>query len=309
MRLDWINDILAILDSSSVNTAAQVRNVSQPAFSRRLKALENLLNFEIIDRSCKPAQASKPVKLHEVQIREISTRLEGLISDMRRESQQGGSRIIIASQHSITTSFATSLVGRLTAQYDMQVQLRSANRNDCHSLLLTHQVDMALTYQVPGERETLGKEFTETLEICDEQLVPICAAAQSGPLVAGRLPEQLPVIVYPANVFFGEIFNSRILTILNQLVTIRPIAETALTLAALQLGKAGIGLAWVPRLLAADEITRGTVVDLSNVLPSTHMQLVATRLTGRKTVLENEVWMILKNNITGGRAGLVGRSS
>ncbi|MEM8665677.1 MAG: LysR family transcriptional regulator, partial [Pseudomonadota bacterium] len=43
MRLEWLDDILAIADLGSLKAAAERRHLSQPAFSRRLKLIEESL--------------------------------------------------------------------------------------------------------------------------------------------------------------------------------------------------------------------------------------------------------------------------
>ena len=43
MRLDWIEDIVAVLDAGSISGGAARRNVSQPAFSRCLRTAEEAL--------------------------------------------------------------------------------------------------------------------------------------------------------------------------------------------------------------------------------------------------------------------------
>ena len=43
MRLDWLDDLLAVLEQGSLSRAAESRQLTQPAFSRRIKAIEDYL--------------------------------------------------------------------------------------------------------------------------------------------------------------------------------------------------------------------------------------------------------------------------
>lgn len=54
MDLQGIADFLALAELRSFSKAATARNVTQPAFSRRIKALEESLNVSLIDRSTTP---------------------------------------------------------------------------------------------------------------------------------------------------------------------------------------------------------------------------------------------------------------
>ncbi len=40
MELKWLEDFLSLADSGSFSRSAEQRHVSQPAFSRRIRALE-----------------------------------------------------------------------------------------------------------------------------------------------------------------------------------------------------------------------------------------------------------------------------
>lgn len=294
MRHDWLDDLLAILDSGSVSAAAQIRNLTQPAFSRRLKALEQVLGVEIVHRARRPATATALLRRNEARIREAAMIQRELIADLRRESRQGENRLVLASQHAITTSFAPRLVKSLTARNDVQVRLRSANRNECFVLLLTRQADLALIYEVTGERRETEREFVDSRRIHEERLIPVCAAAQAETFASGALPEELPIIAYPGDVFLGDVLNGKVLAALAPETKIRQVAVTALTLAALQMSKSGVGLAWLPESLAADELARSTLADLSEVLPTASITLVAMRLSGEHSPLEEKVWAALE---------------
>ena len=57
MNLEWIDDLLAVIDSGSLSNAAQRRFITQPAFSRRIRAIEKNMGITLIDRARKPVQA------------------------------------------------------------------------------------------------------------------------------------------------------------------------------------------------------------------------------------------------------------
>ena len=56
MRLEWIEDILAVAENGSFQMACEKRNVSQPAFSRRIRQIEQALGVTLFDRSTRPAR-------------------------------------------------------------------------------------------------------------------------------------------------------------------------------------------------------------------------------------------------------------
>ena len=54
MELKWLEDFIALARCGSFSRAAEVRFISQPAFSRRIKALEDWLGGSLFDRGTLP---------------------------------------------------------------------------------------------------------------------------------------------------------------------------------------------------------------------------------------------------------------
>jgi LysR family transcriptional regulator, hypochlorite-specific transcription factor HypT len=69
-----------------------------------------------------------------------------------------------------------------------------------------------------------------------------------------------------------------------------PKAETALTLAAVEMAAMGVAVAWVPESLAASRIADGKLVGLSATLPCIALDVTAVRLRGTAGPVEAEIW-------------------
>jgi DNA-binding transcriptional LysR family regulator len=50
MELAWLEDFLALADCLNFSRAAERRNMTQPAFSRRVRALEGWIGVPLFDR-------------------------------------------------------------------------------------------------------------------------------------------------------------------------------------------------------------------------------------------------------------------
>jgi LysR family transcriptional regulator, hypochlorite-specific transcription factor HypT len=71
------------------------------------------------------------------------------------------------------------------------------------------------------------------------------------------------------------------------------VAETALTLAMLQLALKGIGVAWLPQSLVRDSLAQGQLVQLNDILPSQTLSIRILRLNEAQTDLAERVWQEL----------------
>ncbi|WP_164666734.1 helix-turn-helix domain-containing protein, partial [Pseudomonas viridiflava] len=53
MELVWLEDFNALAESGNFSRAADARHVTQPAFSRRIRALESWVGVELFERTAK----------------------------------------------------------------------------------------------------------------------------------------------------------------------------------------------------------------------------------------------------------------
>ncbi|WHZ13108.1 MAG: hypothetical protein OJF60_003549 [Burkholderiaceae bacterium] len=292
MRLEWLEDLLAVLETDSLNAAAERRFLTQPAFSRRLQTIEQMVGVPLVDRACKPARPLPVLLRQRDRIRELTLDLRDLAYEMKRGDAL--ERIVIASQHAIMTTLAPELVKRVSAQVPGGILLRSGNYDECQSLLLSRQAQMTLTYRSTDMRAELRRDYLEELVLGNERLIPVIARESLPKLRVALQAGELPVVAYPADVFLGQVFARELQPRLPDSPFVHRQAETALTLAALQMAVAGIGVAWVPYALAARDVKDGTLKDLRESLPDCGLEIVAARQAHAPTAAESAVWEALR---------------
>lgn len=290
MRLEWLEDILAIAQTGSFSGAAQRRNLTQSAFSRRIQQIEDHVGVDLFDRSRKPVQLRPTTQAQGAQIEQIAGALRQLVVDLRRGDRVASNRVVIASQHSLTTSLAPRIVQGIQDRGEqIYVRLRSANLDECFGLLLSRQADLAIVYHAPDQEELSG-DYLEAIDILPDRLIPVLRPDLAQALLEGAAARDLPYVAYPSDVFFGRIMADRILSALDSGTIALPRAETALTLAALEMAVEGVAVAWVPASLARVRIAQGGACDLSASLPSCDLVIRAIRLRGPRSPAEDSLW-------------------
>ena len=289
MRLEWLEDILAVAEHGSFQAACEKRNVSQPAFSRRMRQIEQSLSVTLFDRTARPARLAPHVTAQLERMRDLSVGLRDLALLLRDTDGAQRRRIVIASQHAIAATSMPEIIGRY-ADLDVDICLQSANRDDCLAQLMTRRADIALIHEVAGSVDIPGSEFLDIIHIGTETLVPVFAADRLATLNHAYVHGELPVIAYPADVFLGQVQRRIIFPRLTRAGRVRIRLETALTLAALEFARTGLGVAWVPENLARADIGSRRLVDLSGTLPATSMNLIAARLCDASHPMLAEIW-------------------
>lgn len=276
MRLEWLEDLLAVIECGSIQAAAERRMRSQPAFSRRIQAIEAYLGVELVERSKKPAQLKPAVLDRTGTMQELAFGLQTLIHDLRRDGADRQTRVVVACQHAITTALMPGFVKRIAPRDDLSLRVRSENHDVCFAMLMTRRADICLVYGSPLS-PLPGRDVLEERVIAAEQLVPVFETAGLPRLAEDLARGMVPIVAYPADVFFGHIVLRDVYPRLGSAVHLHKLAETALTPAALQFALAGVGVAWLPRALAERDLAAGRLTDLCGTLPSSPLSLIALR--------------------------------
>jgi DNA-binding transcriptional LysR family regulator len=291
MRLEWLEDLLAVAETGSFQEAADRRRLTQSAFSRRIKQIEEHVGVELFDRTRKPVQLRATTAEQRDQMARLVSDMRQLVRDLQRGERLATNKITIASQHAITTALTPKILHGIHARHsDIHVRLRSANLDECFSLLLSKQADIAIVYRLPGEDHPIGSDFVETAMLETDILIPVYAAAGVLALEERIAAGDLAYIAYPEEVFLGQVLERLILPRIRSARRVTAKAETALTLAALEMAAVGVAVAWVPGSLARPRIADGSLADLSDVLPSSPLEVTAVRLFGDAGAVANSVW-------------------
>ena len=56
METKWLEDFVSLAETRSFSRSAQLRHVTQPAFSRRIQSLEAWAGSDLVDRSSYPTR-------------------------------------------------------------------------------------------------------------------------------------------------------------------------------------------------------------------------------------------------------------
>ncbi|MGR3504009.1 LysR family transcriptional regulator [Pseudaestuariivita sp.] len=290
MRVDWLEDIVAVLEAGSLTDAARRRNVSQPAFSRRLRAAEDALGTQLIDRSTKPARLRPGLEALAPRLRSAASEIRQLRVDLRLAATDDADSIVITAQHSLATTRAAAIIARIDDVPSIQgVRLRSANRDNCIAMLMVGEADIAIVHRTPTEPIWHRPSEVEVAGLAAERLIPVATEREAARILSGTLR----LVGYPGDVFLGQVFAERIAPRLPEALRLVPRAETALAPAAHSLAREGSGVAWLPETMARTDIAAGHLHDLSGQLPSTLLELVGVRTLRRHAPALDQAWTSL----------------
>jgi DNA-binding transcriptional LysR family regulator len=226
-------------------------------------------------------------------IQQLVNGIHELMQEFQRSDNETMNSMVIACQHAITTSIAPDLIKRVSDDIELNIRLRSANRDECYAMLMTKQADIMLVFASQNEQLSSQEEYLDRCDLGNDYLIPVCASSELAGVEKQLEAGEINIVAYPSDVFFGTLMDREVFPILRESILIRKNTETALSLAVLQCALAGIGTAWVPSSLAKIELANAHLCNLSDRLPMARLSLMAVRLNESKSEVENQFWEII----------------
>src|SRR5688572_20591080 len=102
MELKWLEDFVCLANTGSFWKASEQRHVSQPAFSRRIQALESWVGATLIDRSSYPVSLTPYGRQFLPYAQDILKTSHSIRDEFRMLSAAAENEIRIASLHTLS---------------------------------------------------------------------------------------------------------------------------------------------------------------------------------------------------------------
>ncbi len=265
MDLKLLHDAIALIECGNLSRAAARRHVTQPAFSRRIRALEDWVGAPLLERGANRVVVSPDLLAAEAEIRALLARGEQL---RRRIAAPGGAgqTMVLATQHALAAGVFPGVFGDFARRRpDLSWRLRTLNREDCVSLFVQGDADLMLCYEARGF-PPLPFDASVTKRVWrGDTLIPV-VGGRLRHLVdgAGRLSGTVPALSYPPGSHFGRLLAQ---TGLDDAFPVEAATggtvESAFSVGLLELVMRGAGVAWIPHTMCRARISSGDLVSLA----------------------------------------------
>ncbi|MFK7836810.1 MAG: LysR family transcriptional regulator [Sulfitobacter sp.] len=265
MDMQWLDDVLVLLEERNMTRAAARRHITQPAFSRRIRSFEDWLGVEVLERGTNRIEISAALLSNEAEIKALVARLGELRSKITRFDPHSYT-VSIAAQHApVFSTFPDMAMRAKQSLPGVRFRLRPGNLPDCVSMFLRGDTTMLLCYE--SQRAT-SLQFGPTIERARagiDYLVPVVGGSLRYAVKDnGDVAADTPAIVYPDNSYFGQVLVKAARPFGSHAQSVNPVCETAFSSGIKELALAGIGIAWLPYSMVHREVANGDVISLSN---------------------------------------------
>ncbi|MBT2332311.1 LysR family transcriptional regulator [Variovorax paradoxus] len=266
MNFLWLDDFKALAASGSFSRAADERNVTQPAFSRRVRALEAWLGVDLFDRRSQPATLTVAGEWFSDIADELLERVAALPGEAQAVSEAHSATLRIASTHVLSFTFLPRWLRTLETRTTVgPMQLMSDVLQRCEALIQQGKVQFVLSHAHPMSKGGLQSEAYVSAPVGKDVLVPVCSANNTGgPLftLENKTGIAVPVLQYSTDSGIGRITRAVLgqqLAHLEMQVVVT--AHLASVLRTMSLD--GRGVAWLPFTLIEEDLASGRLVRAS----------------------------------------------
>lgn len=275
MNMLWFDDVLTLLEERNMTRAAARRNITQPAFSRRIKSFEQWLGIEVLDRGSNRVEISPALATNEAEIRSMISRLNDLRTKIVQHDPAESVVSIAAMHASVVSTFPDMALRARSAFKALRFRLRAANLNDCVTMFLRGDTNMLLCYEAhsiapmefgTGVRRGIWRK---------DYLIPVVGGGLRYAVRGnGEVPLDTPAVVYPEDSYFGRALSKSQLPFGTADFSESAVCQTAFSSGAKEMVLNGLGVGWLPFSMVHKEIESGELISLRNQLGQEPLEVV-----------------------------------
>jgi LysR family transcriptional regulator, hypochlorite-specific transcription factor HypT len=208
METKWLEDFVSLAETRSFSRSAQLRHVTQPAFSRRIQSLEAWAGTDLVDRSSYPTRLTPAGKTLYEQALEMLQALQSSRAMLRAHTAAAQDVIEFAVPHSLAfTFFPAWLSGLRETCAPIKSRLIALNVHDAVMRLVEGSCDLLIAYHHAAQPIQLDADRYEMLHLGGEMLSPYVRPDETGAprhTLPGTAAQPAPYLAYAPGAYLGR---------------------------------------------------------------------------------------------------------
>jgi DNA-binding transcriptional LysR family regulator len=271
--------------------ASDERNITQSAFSRRIKALENWVGLPLVNRATYPVQLTEAGK----QFLPVALGAVSQLTESRqsiRDADREGSRFIRFSVlHTISVNYLASKIEEFQIQIPgLHTRVMSDSLSTCCELLVEGAVDIMMCYFHQSVSPKIDETDFTRKDLLTDNLIPVAAAKA---LHRGKWNldctegPPIPYLAYEQSSFLGMVVES---TVGRKPMNVETIHVDGLVETIKRRLLNGSGFAWMPETAVTAELADGSLVPIGGSTWRAQLTIAALANTSTFDPIAQEFW-------------------
>jgi DNA-binding transcriptional LysR family regulator len=257
MEIKWLEDFLSLAETGSFSRSAEQRHITQPAFSRRIRALENWIGSPLIDRTSYPTRLTPAGEAFRERAALIVRDVFDARAYLRGQRPIPADTLSFAVPHALSLNFFPRWLTKLERGIGpLSTKLVALNVHDAVMALVEGNCDLLMCYHHPEQPIQLDAKRYAMIPLGHEGLRPYARATRDGKpvmMLPGKASDPIPYLAYSPNAFLGRMVEI-ILESARRPHFLRRRYETDMADALKMMATEGHGIAWLPESAVAREV-------------------------------------------------------
>lgn len=300
MDTKWLEDFVALSKSRNMFQAAEARNVTHPAFGRRIKALEEWAGVPLVERGHQVSSLNAAGRNMLAAAIDVLDILRDTRQALQKPEQERNRKITIASGKTLAHSVLPGVMARVQQGMPaFQLKVITTTLNFGVDMLADGEVDFLLCHAHEPLYAKIDNPGYRWRRVGADKLVAVSAPVSPGgrhPRYAvPKLPSDPPVpfLAYADSMSLGRILDDKLrgLCLIGQLQTMY---ESDLADALHAMARQGFGLAWLPHTLIEADLRAGTLVRADSARNDIHMEIRIYQSVDNAKSLARDVWACIE---------------
>jgi DNA-binding transcriptional LysR family regulator len=211
METKWLEDFVSLAETRSFSRSAQLRHVTQPAFSRRIQSLEAWAGTDLVDRSSYPTRLTPAGETLYDQSLEMLQALQSTRAMLRSHRSVEQDVIEFAVPHTLAFTFFPAWVSDLRERFGpIKSRLIALNVHDAVMRLVEGSCDLLIAYHHSAHPFQLDPQRFEMVNLGQEVIAPYSKPQADGTpmfLLPGRAASPLPYLGYAPGAYLGQMVD------------------------------------------------------------------------------------------------------
>ncbi|MBO9196062.1 LysR family transcriptional regulator [Rhizobium sp. 16-449-1b] len=283
----WLEDFLAVVRAGGFSRAAEQRAISQPAFSRRIKCLEDWVNAPLFDRETHSVRLTAAGERLKPFAEEVLRQLETGRRDAASAAQASTETLLFASTHALSMTFFPPWLRMIEKEEPLMtsVQLTADSMVGCERLMIDGRAQFLLCHHHPAASTRLTADRFRSVPLGEDVLVPVAAPG----LAAESLMDEGPYLAYSSESGMGRILAAS-WEESGRRPPPAPAFSSHLATVLAMMARDGRGLVWSPLSLIAEDIAAGRLVRVGQPEDEVRIAIHLFRPRARQTQVAEHFW-------------------
>ena len=298
MDIIWLEDFIKLADEGNFSRAAEARNLTQPAFSRRIRALEDWVGATLVDRDTHRIALTEAGLAFRVLAEDILRRLALGRDNVREIGGTLSNEIRFASTHALSTTFFPSWLRSLDNGKEAgTITLIADHMVACERFMLEGKADFLLCHHHAAASHRLDPAGFASLPLGNDVLLPVAAPLADGKAthpLPGSGGHPLPYLEFEERSGMGRILQAAQVISAGAAV-LRPVFRSHMASALLSMARDGRGVCWTPLSLAEADLESGRLVLAGDARWHVPIEIRIYKPIARRSPSVEAFWTMLKS--------------